>query len=302
MCGHNGNPSLALLFLHSFACRVKPDLHGNDTSQCAHLCCHVPISSAVKRLFLRSALHLTPLATQSMGPFHTNKRASPLRAVAQYLHLKDRPSGAALFFSGHIVDGRGREGHCTSALVLVRHLRRHGSGARQNRCGLAAVDTLGADLSVEAGTVIQACRRVLAERARSCCKARSTTEPATESAMDTAQVRYRGRTRHQRRRNFATYDSSQPLFAIVSLLFCFLFVLAAMGSAMGSTSTCPRALFLVILLFTGVGGFNASRLALHNASCLGNDSLFILTPQTLHTLLRIRMLNFLRVPLSSRDA
>ena len=29
------------------------------------------------------------------------------------------------------------------------------------------------------------------------------------SAMDTAQVRYRGRTRHQRRRNFATHDSSQ---------------------------------------------------------------------------------------------
>ena len=76
-------------------------------------------------------------------------------------------------------------------------------------CGLAAVDTLGADLSVEAGAVIQACRRVLAERARSCCKARSTTESTTESAVYTAQVRYRGRTRHQRRRNFATYDSSQ---------------------------------------------------------------------------------------------
>ena len=59
----------------------------------------------------------------------------------------------------HIVDGRGREGHCTRALVRVRHLRRHGSGARQNRCGLAAVDTVGAHLSVEAGAVIQACRR-----------------------------------------------------------------------------------------------------------------------------------------------
>ena len=91
--------------------------------------------------------------------------------------------------------------------MRVRHLRCHGSGARQNWCGLAAVDTLGADLSVEAEAVIQACRRVLAERARSCCKAR--TELTTESAVDTAQVRYRGRTRHQRRRNFATYDSSQ---------------------------------------------------------------------------------------------
>ena len=109
----------------------------------------------------------------------------------------------------HIVDGRGREGHCACALVLVRHLRRHGSGARQNCCGLAAVDTLGADLSVEAGAVVQACRRVLAERARSRCEARSTTELTTESAMDTAQVRYRGRTRHQRRRNFATYDSGK---------------------------------------------------------------------------------------------
>ena len=47
-----------------------------------------------------------------------------------------------------------------------------------------------ADLSVEAGAVIRACRRVLAERARSSCKARSTTELTTESAMDTAQVRY----------------------------------------------------------------------------------------------------------------
>ena len=62
---------------------------------------------------------------------------------------------------------------------------------------------------VKAGAVIQACRRVLAERARSRCEARSTTELTTESATDTAQVRYRGRTRHQRRRNFATYDSSQ---------------------------------------------------------------------------------------------
>ena len=57
--------------------------------------------------------------------------------------------------TGHIVDGRGREGHRACALVLVRHLRRHGSGARQNWCGLAAVDTLGADLSVEAGAVRQ---------------------------------------------------------------------------------------------------------------------------------------------------
>ena len=108
----------------------------------------------------------------------------------------------------HIVNGRDREGHCTSALVRVRHLRRHGSGARQNRCGLAAVDTLGADLYVKAGAVIQACR-VLAERARTRCEARSTTELTTESAMDTAQVRYRGRTRHQRRRNFDSCDSSQ---------------------------------------------------------------------------------------------
>ena len=30
---HSDNPFLALLFLHSFACRVKPDLYGNDTSQ-----------------------------------------------------------------------------------------------------------------------------------------------------------------------------------------------------------------------------------------------------------------------------
>ena len=82
--------------------------------------------------------------------------------------------------------------------LRVRHLRRHGSGARHSWCGLAAVDTLGADLSVEAGAVVQAFRRVLAERARSRCKARSTTELTTESAMDTAQVRYRGRTRHQR--------------------------------------------------------------------------------------------------------
>ena len=52
-----------LLFLHSFACRVKPDLH----------------------------------ATQSMRPLHTSIRASPLSP--QYLHSKDRPSGAALFFS-----------------------------------------------------------------------------------------------------------------------------------------------------------------------------------------------------------
>ena len=124
---------------------------------------------------------------------------------AQCYGQASRPVGG----TDHIVDGRGREGHCTSAFVRVRHLRRHGSGARQNWCSLAAVGTLGADLSVEAGTVIQACRRVLAERARSRCEARSTTELTTESAMDTAQVRDRGRTRHQRRRNFATYDSSQ---------------------------------------------------------------------------------------------
>ena len=76
--------------------------------------------------------------------------------------------------------------------------------------GLSPLEAPPAEASsVEASAVIQACRRVLAERARSCCKARPTTEPTTESAMDTAQVRYRGRTRHQRRRNFATYDSSQ---------------------------------------------------------------------------------------------
>ena len=64
---HNDNPSLALLFLHSFACRVKPDLHGNDTSQCAHSvlpCAHL-LEKLWKRLFLRSAVHQEQL---SSGP------------------------------------------------------------------------------------------------------------------------------------------------------------------------------------------------------------------------------------------
>ena len=81
------------------------------------------------------------------------------------------------------------------------------------------------------------------------------------------------------------------------LFFVFSLSLAAMGSAMFATSTCPRALFPVILLLTGAGGFSASRLAPHVVSCLGIDSLFILIPQTLHTSLRVRMLYFLRVPL-----
>ena len=60
---------VAFLILRSFSCHVKPDLHGNDTSQCAHLCCHSPVSSAVTRLFLRSALHLTDLAHSVHGAF-----------------------------------------------------------------------------------------------------------------------------------------------------------------------------------------------------------------------------------------
>ena len=100
MYGHNNNPSLTLLFLQSFACRVKPDLHGNDTSQCAHLCCNLPISSAVKRLFLRSALHLSPLAHTVHRAFsHEETSFSAEKLLPQYLHPKDRPSGAALLFS-----------------------------------------------------------------------------------------------------------------------------------------------------------------------------------------------------------
>ena len=70
-----------------------------------------------------------------------------------------------------------------------------------------------------------------------------------------------------------------------------------MGSALLATSTCPGAFFPVILLFTSFEGFSATRLAPHIAPCLGIDSLFLLIPQTLQTLLRIRMLYFLRVPL-----
>ena len=53
----------------------------------------------------------------------------------------------------------------------------------------------------------------------------------------------------------------------------------------------------MILLFTGSAGFKSSRFALHAASWLWIGSLFMLVPQMMHALLRVKMLCVLRVPL-----
>ena len=53
----------------------------------------------------------------------------------------------------------------------------------------------------------------------------------------------------------------------------------------------------MILLFTGSAGFKSSRFALHAASWLWIGSLFMLVPQMMHALLRVKMLYVLRVPL-----